>query len=228
MRPNAQDVFNYDKANLFGQFGMDPKGNNESGAWARRNQQITGVGLTNANDYAVNTLEPARQSNLSFLLSQLNPGNVHAQTQQGAAGMINQGVSLGDQQAKAAGARGYSPEYMQAIRNAIAGNAQRSANQFIGGENQRLTQNAANAQGLISQGQQNPFQDLFMQLAQLIEGRSRQNAADKAAGSGLGSIGQIIGMLGSGGFGGLGGLLASGATQGAVNSALSGVAGGLG
>lgn len=201
--PTKTDVYNYDKGNLFTQFGMDPKGNNESGKWARGNQQITGYGLTDANDYAVNTLEPARQANLSNLLAMLQQGNVQAQTQRNSQAMLQQGQGIGNQQAAAAQASGLSPEFIIALKNAAIGNAQRNANQYIGGENQRLMQNQMNAQGLIQQGQQNPFAQLFLQLAQLIEGRSAQNAADKAAGSGLGQLGQLVGMLGGGGFGNL-------------------------
>lgn len=200
--PTAQDVFNYDKNNLFGQFGMDPKGNNESGAWARRNQQLTGYGLTNATDYAVNTLEPARQANLNYMLSMLNPGNVQAQTKSTAAGMVNQGRSIGNQEATAAMARGFSPEFAQAIRNTIAANAQRNANQYVGQQDQRMMQNQQSALGIIGNSQVSPLLQQFLALAQLIEGRNAQNQKEKAAGSGLQSIGSLIGMLSGFDFGG--------------------------
>lgn len=203
--PNALDVYNKNDQNLFGQFGMNAKGNNESGAWARRNQQLVGSGLTQANDYSLNTLEPQRQANTNWLLAQLQPGNQQARDQRTATGMVNQGAALGNQQAMGAQARGYSPEYAQALRAIVQGSAQRNANQFLGGADQRMMQNQADAQGLIGQGMMNPFLQQFMQLAQLIEGRSQQNAADKARGGlgGLmGSLGSILPMLnfGTGGM----------------------------
>lgn len=207
--PNASDVFSYNKGNLFNQFGMNAKGNNESGAWARRNQQLVGSGLTQANDYSLNTLEPQRQANTNWLLAQLQPGNQQARDQRTATGMVNQGAALGNQQAMGAQARGYSPEYAQALRAIVQGSAQRNANQFLGGSDQRMMQNQADAQGLIQQGMNNPFLQQFMQLAQLIEGRSQQNAADKARGGlgGLmGSLGAILPMLNMGGLGAVGGL----------------------
>ena len=200
--PTAQDVFANNKQNLFGQFGMDPKGNNESGAWARRDQQLTGAGLTNATDYAVNTLEPARQNNLNFLVSQNQPGNLAAKTQRDVTGMLNRGSALGDQQAKSAAARGYSPEFAQAIRAIIQSGAQRNANAYAGAENQRQNENALALNSLIQQGQQNPFLQQFMALAQLIEQRHQQNQAEKAQGGlgGLfGSLGQIASMIPMGG-----------------------------
>lgn len=191
--PTAQDVFGKNNQNLFGQFGMDPKGNNEAGAWARRNEQLVGTGLTNANDYALNTLGPAREANTNWLLAQLQPGNQQARDQRTATGMVNQGAALGNQQSTGAQARGYSPEYAQALRAMIQGNAQRNANTFLGGADQRMMQNQASAQGLIGDAMQNPWMQQFMQLAQLIEGRSQQNAADKAKGG----LGGLMGMLGS-------------------------------
>lgn len=218
--PTAQDVFSYNKNNLFGQFGQDFKGNNESGKWARGNQQLVGTGLTQANDYSLNTLEPQRQANTNWLLAQLQPGNQQARDQRTATGMVNQGAALGNQQAMGAQARGYSPEYAQALRAIVQGSAQRNANQFLGGADQRMMQNQADAQGLIQQGMMNPFLQQFMQLAQLIEGRSQQNAADKARGGlgGLmGSLGSILPMLNLGGMGGLGAML-GGAAGAAFNS----------
>lgn len=209
--PTAQDVYSKNNDALFGQYGMDPKGNNEAGAWARRNEQLVGHGLTSANDYA-NQLEPARQANLNYLLAMLSPGNAQAQTQRTVAGMQNQGAALGNQQGASAQAHGFSPEFAQAIRAMFAGNAQRNANQYAGNEDNRIMQNQANAQQLIQQGQQNPFLQQFLQLAQLIEGRSQQNAADRAAGSGLGSLGSLVGMLGGGGFN-LGSILGGGQQQ---------------
>jgi hypothetical protein len=204
--PNAQDVFSNNRENLFGQFGMDWKGDNESGAWARRNQQVIGSGLTNANAYAANTLEPARQNNLNNVIGMLSPGNVQAKTQRVAQGMVNQGASIGEQQAKAAQARGYSPEYAQAVRALLASRGQRAANEHIAGEDERLMQNAMIGADIISKSQQNPFLQQFMALAQLIEGRSAQNKADKekgGLGGILGTLGSLAGMAGGMDFGSL-------------------------
>jgi hypothetical protein len=190
--PNSQDVYGYNKDALFGQFGMDPKGNNESGAWARRNQQLVGSGLTDANSFALNTLEPARQGNLASILAYLSQGNEQARTQRNSQAMANQGKAQGDQSANAATARGFSPEYAEAIRALLTGNAQRSANQYVAGEGERVAQNSMNLGQILQQSQQNPFLQQFMALAQLIEGRHQQNQSEKSQGG----LGGILGSLG--------------------------------
>lgn len=219
----SSDIYGNNKQALFGQFGMDPKGNNESGRWGRQNQQLVGTGLTNANDFAVNQLEPARQNSLQSLIARAQAGNLQAQTMRNSQQMVNQGREAGGQAAQGAYARGLSPEYQASLQNAIMGNAQRNANQYIGEEDQRLAQLQSALQQMIRDNQQNPFLGQFISLAQLIEQRYQQNQQDKMQG-GLGGLGSIIGnvlpMIGS--FGGAGNPAIGMALQAALGGAGSG------
>jgi hypothetical protein len=202
-------VFSGNWENLFGQYGMDPKGNNESGAWARRNQQLTGAGMTGATDFAVNFLEPGRQANLRTLLPYLSAGNTQQRVKQQADMMAKRGDLAGMKQASLAGGAGFSPEYQQALRQMASGKAQRNANEYIANTDEQVGQNAGMLNDIMARAQQNPFLPQFLALAQLIEGRHAQNNAEQqqgGLGGMLGSIGQLMGMFGGiPGLGGLGG-----------------------
>lgn len=221
MQPTAQDVFNPDKKArdeaLFGQYGMDSGGDNEAGAWGRRNEQLMGAGLTRANDFSLNFLEPGRQANLTNLMAYLQPGNTAERVKRQAQLIATRGAQLGNKQASMAGGQGFSPEYQAALRQMFAGKAQRQGNEYMGTTDEQTAQNSMALNQIIQQGQNNPFLPQFLALAQLIEGRSGQNKADQAQGGFggiLGSIGQIAGMFpgaqwanmfGGGGGGGQGG-----------------------
>jgi hypothetical protein len=189
INPNSEDVFSGNWENLFGQYGMDPKGNNESGAWARRNQQLTGAGIT--------------------LLPYLSAGNTQQRVKQQADMMAKRGDLAGMKQASLAGGAGFSPEYQQALRQMASGKAQRNANEYIANTDEQVGQNAGMLNDIMARAQQNPFLPQFLALAQLIEGRHAQNNAEQqqgGLGGMLGSIGQLMGMFGGiPGLGGLGG-----------------------
>ena len=171
--PTAQDIYSDNKDALYNQFGLNPKGTNEGRPLARRMNQVVGYGLADSIGYGVNTLEPARQNALNYAIGMANPGNVQARTRRNATSMVQQGQALGSQEAKNARARGYSPEYAQAIRALLANRGQRQANQHVGQEDERMMQNQMGLTQMIGQNQVSPLMGQFMDLYNLIQGQPK-------------------------------------------------------
>ncbi len=177
---------------LFGQFGMDPKGNNEIGAWARRTGQLAGYDFANQLAFQANNWTPWRQNLARQMMAWSQPGNFQAQTALMQQGAMNQGYQLGNQASRELLARGYNQSAADAVRLAMLGKAQRQANSYLGNEYERYMQQMTQLAPLLgSLSIADP--SMMLNLGQFIEGRSAANEAARRQG-GLAGLGNLIGM----------------------------------
>lgn len=217
-----QDILGNNKDNLFKQYGMDPKGNNEGGAWARRIMQPVGAGLADQAIFAANELEPARQSAYRWLMSQLAPGAQEAQTATMQRQVRSKAGSAGRQSSAGALMHGLSPEYAQAILDSFNLAGTEGANDVLFSEQGRKNDAATAIAKMATQGQDAPLAQLFQMLFGDIEQRHQQNQAERSQGGlggVLGTVGQLAGLASGfdwgslfGGGGGASSLVPSGMT----------------
>lgn len=188
-----QDLLTNNKGNLFSQYGMNPKGDNEGGAWARRTMQPVGAGLANQALFASNELEPARQSAYRYLMALSQPGNQEGVTNRLQNEAKTAYGNAGAQASQGAAMHGLSPEFAQALEAGFRLAGTGAANDALLGEQDRKANAMSMLAQMASQGQQSPLLQLFQSLFQDIEGRSQANKADRANGG----LGGILGSLGS-------------------------------
>lgn len=211
----ASDILdpNKDQRNqtLFKNFGMDPNGNNEIGAWLRRLAQGSGYQAAQGIGFQ-NQLEPQRQGAISALVNSANPSNMVAQAQASGQGLVNQGSQYGQQSAN-------NLAHLGLGAGAQAGAMQQSANQGQMGANNLLYQaNSPQAQQMALQSllaaiSQAPGAGLnqLLQMFGPIETRQQANYAQHQNG-GLAGIGGILGSV-LPGIGGLGSIFGHGGQQ---------------
>lgn len=198
---NFQDYLNPNKGArnqaLYGQFGMDPKGNNEVGAWARRLSQGVGLGAAQQVANWTNNTVPWGINTANYLQSWLSPGTRQARIQN-QAGMINaQGRRSGDIAAQQILGQGGTQDQALALRAAALGRAQDASNQLVSTDLERLAQEQAALAPLISQLGGLSGLEPLLALGQFNEMRYRQNAQDKAQGGLGGLFGSLGGILGN-------------------------------
>lgn len=200
------DLLNADKKKrnqaLFGQFGMDPNGNNEVGAWARRIAQPLGYNAASRVAF-MNQLEPQRQAVMSSYINSLMPENIYSQAaamrnrlQGGVAGQGQDLAHMLELQGLGAGAQ--AGAYLHAQNQATD-----AANQYLMAlaSPEGRQQSYANLMNAYNQAQDLNLENLY-NTGNFIEQRYQQNQADRK-GSGLGGILGTIGGL-AGMAGGLG------------------------
>lgn len=192
-----QDLISPDKkqrnSTLFGQFGMDPKGNNEIGAWARRAGQLAGYDFANQLAFQANNFTPWRQNLAQQMMAWSMPGNFQAQTALMQQAALDQARQLGGQASRELLANGYSQQAADAVRMAMLGKAQRQANSYLGNEHERYMQQMSQLAPLLSSlSIADP--SLMLNLGQFIEGRSAANEAAKKQ-RGIAGLGGLFGMI---------------------------------
>lgn len=187
---------------LYTRFNMDPKGNNEVGAWIRAISQGMGYNVANRTAFLAQQ-EAARQAAIEDAIAQSSPENMYANAGEAKARLLATANEEGAGDAATARQFGLGAGAQAGAVLARRNNAIRQGNDYLtylGSPEGRdaMTKTRLNAIGYA----ENTGLDNLLNAGSFIEQRHRQNASEKAAGGLNGFIstaGQLAGMIPGGG-----------------------------
>lgn len=189
----TQDILSGNRQNLFGNYSMDAKGNNEVGAWLRRLSQGAGENAAYGLGFQ-NSLEPQRESAITGLINNLNPANQVANAQGVGQSLIRQSANQGTQNAARLAQMGFGAGTQGgAVQDALnQGTRANNAAIFQANSPQAQTQSL---QDILMAIQQAPGQGLnqLLQMFSPIETRQQANYAQHQNGGLGGAFGGLLG-----------------------------------
>lgn len=186
------------RSSLFTRFGMDPKGNNEVGAWVRAIAQGLGYNTANRTSFLTG-LEDQRQAAINDAIAQASPENMYANANEAKARLLANAGEEGAANASLLRTYGLGQGAQAGAALQARNNAIRQGNDYLtylGSPEGRdsMTRSRLNAIGYA----ENTGLDPLLNAGSFIEARHARNSAEKAAGGmgGLmGTIGQFAGMI---------------------------------